>query len=221
MNLRLDWCSYDAAKYAVEHWHYSRCMPSGKLVKIGVWEDGKFIGAIMFGLGATPMLCRPYGLKINQVAELVRVALNKHTAPVTRMIAVALRMLRKLCPGLKLVVSFADRNEGHHGGIYQGGNWIYSGQSEAAKFGVLNGKTIHPRSISEMVKRDPRVRARMSWIVKAGKHRYLMPLDDEMKTKCELLKMDYPKRAGSKDNVVPVHHTGEGGATPTPALQTF
>jgi len=45
VELKLDWCSYQAAKYAVENWHYSKCMPVGKLVKIGVWEDKKYIGA--------------------------------------------------------------------------------------------------------------------------------------------------------------------------------
>ena len=44
VDLRLDWCSYEAAKYAVEHWHYSKRMPKSKLAKIGVWEDGEFIG---------------------------------------------------------------------------------------------------------------------------------------------------------------------------------
>jgi len=218
MALRLDWCGHDAAKYAVEHWHYSRCMPSGKLVRVGAWEDERFIGAIMYGLGATPMLCRPYGLAINQVAELVRVALAPHKAPVSRMMAISLKMLRKFCPGLRIVVSFADTNEGHHGGIYQATNWIYAGRSDAAKFGVLNGKVIHPRTISEMVKRDPSVRSRMTWTVKQGKHRYLMPLDDSMRAFCAKLAQPYPKRAGSKANVAPVHQTGEGGVTPTPAL---
>ena len=54
MNLHLDWCSYEAAKYAVEHWHYSHSLPIGKLVKIGVWEDDQFIGAVVFGYGANP-----------------------------------------------------------------------------------------------------------------------------------------------------------------------
>ena len=41
--LKLDWCSYQAAKYAVEHWHYSRSMPAGKAVRMGVWEEDEYI----------------------------------------------------------------------------------------------------------------------------------------------------------------------------------
>ena len=47
--LHLDFCSYQAAQYACCHWHCSRKIPVGKLVKIGIWEGGKFIGATIFG----------------------------------------------------------------------------------------------------------------------------------------------------------------------------
>ena len=43
VDLKVDWCSYEAAKYAVMHWHYSKTMPAGKTVKLGVWENGRFI----------------------------------------------------------------------------------------------------------------------------------------------------------------------------------
>jgi hypothetical protein len=38
VDLKVDFCSHEAAKYACEHWHYSRCVPASKLIKIGVWE---------------------------------------------------------------------------------------------------------------------------------------------------------------------------------------
>ena len=61
--LHLDFCSHEAAKYAVMRWHYSRRMPKSKLVRIGVWEDKKFSGAIIYGLGANRHLARPFGLR--------------------------------------------------------------------------------------------------------------------------------------------------------------
>lgn len=64
--LVLDWIDYKAARLAVESWHYSRRMPAGKLAKIGVWEDGRFIGAIIFGMGASCHLLRKYGLTQHQ-----------------------------------------------------------------------------------------------------------------------------------------------------------
>lgn len=51
-----------------------------------------------------------------------------------------------------------------------------------------------------------------------GKHRYLMPLDDEMRAKIAPLARPYPKRAGSIASDATANHAGKGSATPTPAL---
>lgn len=39
-DLKIDYCDIKAARYACEHFHYSKSVPAGKTVKIGVWEDG-------------------------------------------------------------------------------------------------------------------------------------------------------------------------------------
>ena len=193
--LYLDYCSYDAAEYAVKHWHYSRTMPTAKLVKIGVWENDVFIGCVIFGGGATPHLLDSYGLTQFEGCELVRVALNKHITPVTRIISIAIKLLVKRCPKLKLIVSFADPSEGHHGGIYQGGNWFYTGTSQDAQFGYVNGKKIHPRTISEWIKRGKiKKRSDIATITVKGKHRYLMPLTPNLKVKASKLCQSFPKR---------------------------
>lgn len=222
--LKLDWCSHDAAKHAVKKWHYSRCMPRGKVVKVGVWERGHFVGCVMFGRGATPNLCKPYGLTQLECCELVRVALNKHETPVTRIISIAARIVRKSIPGLRLVVSFADPSEGHHGGIYQGGNWIYAGQSNPAKYFRINGRVTHPRSVGAAggVQSIAWIRANIDpcaiEVHKPGKHRYLMPFDNDMRAQIAPLAKPYPKRAGSVDSGTPGVQPGRGGANPTSAL---
>ena len=52
MSFRLDFCLQAAARHATSRWHYSRSMPASKLVRIGVWEDEVFRGAILYGVGA-------------------------------------------------------------------------------------------------------------------------------------------------------------------------
>lgn len=89
VDLRLDWCSHAAAKYAVEHWHYSRSLPGADMVKVGVWENDRFVGCVVFSRGATPNISKPFGLGKLQVCELTRVALDCHETPVSRIIAVA------------------------------------------------------------------------------------------------------------------------------------
>lgn len=202
-DLKLDWCDQVAAKYAVTHWHYSRSLPAGKSVKIGAWEDGRFVGCVVFSRGANNHIGAPYGLDQTEVAELTRVALTTHSAPVTRIVSIAIRQLRKQSPGLRLIVSYADPGEGHHGGIYQAGNWIYAGQT-SRDFAVIdaNGKRWHSRMVSSSgVKKCFGVNKRVirpeegTRIVLEGKHRYLMPLDDEMRKRIEPLRKPYPKRA--------------------------
>ena len=217
-NLRLDWCSHEAAKYAVEHWHYSRVMPAGKSVKVGVWERDKFKGVVVFSLGANSTLGSPYGLSQTQCCELTRVAMTNHETPVTRVVAIAMKMLCKAAPGLRLVVSFADPEQGHRGGIYQGGGWLYAGKSHAADEYIVHGKRMHGRSMRAKYG----THMGKPWITKmlgSSKHRYLMPLDDEMRSRILPLALPYPKRASEASSDAPAIHAGEGGAAPTLTLQ--
>lgn len=209
--LRLDWCSYAAAKYAVEHWHYSRSMPAGKLVSVGAWERGGYMGAVIFGRGANRNAGSPYGLTCTEIAELVRVALRAHTAPVSRVVMIAVRMLRAQSPGLRLLFSYADPVVGHHGGIYQASGWMYVGHSspQADVHGV------HKRSLSSRA----RSIAGSAWTKTTPKHKYLLPLDADMRVRILPLAQPYPKRAGSIATDALAHQAGEGGVTPTPALQ--
>jgi hypothetical protein len=227
-DLKIDWATHEAAKFACENWHYSRCLPAGKLVKIGAWEDGKFIGVVLFGRGATPNIGSPYGLQLDEVCELVRIALTKHKTPVSRILSLALRWLKKSNNGLRLLVSYSDCDQNHHGGIYQATNWIFTGcvnQGSRSAF-VVNGKKMHPRSIGarggiqslEWVRKNLDQNA--SEFLTTGKNKYLMPLDDEMRRRLIHLSKPYPKRAGSDTKDTAGFQPAEGGSTPTPALHS-
>lgn len=199
-------CDAKAARAACARWHYSRSLPAGKLVKYGVWDDEVFQGVILFGRGATPHLGAKYDLRIYEICELVRIALRReHAFPVTQAVAVTLRMLRRDNPGLRLVVSFADPTQGHHGGIYQAGNWIYAGPATTANSTGLhvyrvNGVDWHPKTLHSRYGKggqsipwlrehvDPA--AERVWT--PAKHRYLYPLDAEMRRQIEPLRSAPP-----------------------------
>jgi len=220
--LKLDWCDHKAAKYAVEHWHYSKRIPTGKCNWIGVWEDGRFIGTVIYGLGATPSLCLPYKVSTFECCELVRVALGKHASQVSRIIAISLRMIKKKNDKLRICVSFADPFNKHHGGIYQAGGWIYSGQSsDSEMYKLASGEMAHPRRFTGQGWNAPKAIPSGAEKIKVpGKHRYLFPLDEAMRKQILPLAKPYPKRAQSKAVVAPGVHPGEGGSTPTCALQS-
>src|SRR4051812_11720092 len=176
--LKLQWCSFEAAKFAVEHWHYSERMPSGKLIKIGVWEDEKFIGCILFGRGANNCLGKPYGMKQTQCCELVRIALTTHVTPVSRIISIALKMIAKFCPDIKMIVSFADTDQNHHGGVYQASNWVYAGKTTAAEEYIVNGKRMHGRSMRALYGTHID-KPYITKVMGSSKHRYLYFLDKD------------------------------------------
>lgn len=199
-DLRIDWATHAAAKYACENWHYSGCLPAGKLVKVGAWEGGKFIGVVLFGRGANNRMASAYGLKQDQACELARVALTAHAAPVSRIAAQAMRFLRRQSEGLRLIVSYADPKQGHHGGIYQAGNWIYQGKSQAQRELLINGVFTHKRTAhAKYGTASPEKITAMSgkraeWAPVEWKHVYLMPLDAEMRAQIAPLAKPYPKR---------------------------
>jgi hypothetical protein len=89
-NIRIDWATHEAAKYACENWHYSKSVPVPPLVKVGAWEEQKYIGVVMFSRGASSNLMKPYGLEQDQGCELTRIALTKHTTPVSRIVKFAI-----------------------------------------------------------------------------------------------------------------------------------
>ncbi len=223
-DLRLDWCEHDAALYAVTRWHYSRTMPKSKHVNVGVWEDGSFRGCLIFAMGSSSHLGAPYGLGHFQCSELARVALRSHQAPVSRIVAIALRLFTTHCPGIRLMVSYADPFHSHHGGIYQAGGWLYTGRT-MPDWAVIdrNGKQHHSRVASESgIKSQYGRRTRVikpsegRKIILPGKHRYLMPLDDAMRARIAPLAQPYPKRVKQATDA---HPASGGGAAPTHTLQ--
>lgn len=222
--LKIDWATHEAAKYACENWHYSKCMPVGKTVKIGAWENDKYIGCVIFSRGASPNLLKPYNLTQFQGCELTRVALNKHIYPVSKILSIAIKFLKKSNKNLKLIVSFADPRQNHHGGIYQATNWIYSGTQVpgGSLEYLIKGKWVHPKSIGSkygaqgkvFLKKYPNVKTRKPTL----KHRYLMPLDDITRKNITLLSKPYPKRVSSIDNDANSFQELEGSASLTDTL---
>jgi hypothetical protein len=227
-DLRLDFCSHEAARHAVLRWHYSRCMPAAKLVRVGVWEGGRFVGVVLFGSGANRHLASPFGLKAIEACELVRVALDSDREhPTSRVLAISLKMLKRQSPGLRLVVSYADTKEGHLGVIYQATNWLFLGGSSQPYLRV-KGAIEHPRSLYDRygpggqslnwlrTHVDPNARR----VEMPAKLKYVWPFDPAMRRQLEAIVQPYPKRAESIASDAPTDQVGKGGATPTSALHS-
>ena len=220
-NLKIDWATHEAAKFACEKWHYSKCLPTGKTVKIGVWEDDKYIGVIIYSYGANNNAAKSFNLNQTEVCELTRVALNKHKTAVSRILSISLKFLNKQSPGIKIVFSYSDlSDQGHHGGIYQANGWLYIGTrstSDKGAYYIINGKQMHGRSARAKYGSEKNFPNGWEHVKSKTKHLYVKVLDNNYILDKKVY--SYPKRALSKSNVVPGFQSGEGGVIPTNALQ--
>jgi len=199
MSLHLDFCSREAADFAVRAFHYSHCLPAGRLVCVGAFEAGVFVGAVVFGRGASSEIGSPFGLQQSEVCELCRVALGAHQTPTSRIVSIAVRLLRRQSPGLRLIVSYADPEHHHHGGIYAAMNWLFIGTTNRESLIRLNGRLLHPRTVAS------RYRTRsIDWlrahvandaahVRTAPKFRYALPLDAAMRAQLAPRVQPYPK----------------------------
>ena len=217
--LLLDWCSAKAAKYACENWHYTRQMPCFKTSKIGVWENGLFRGCLIY-TSPFPTIRKRFKCSKTEMTELARVALRGHDAPVSKMIRISLKMIKKANPGLKVCVSYADTSQGHHGGIYQGSGFKYFGEGTTSWEYWYNGKWTHCRSVC--MARDRGVIKDYRTLPKrrtGAKHCYALELDKKSSVLLHLDQQPYPKRVSSDTSDTPASHAGKAGATPSDALQ--
>lgn len=220
-DLRIDWATHAAAKYAVENWHYSKRMPVGKLVKVGAWEGDVFIGCVVFSWGANRHLAGSFGLPMTECVELVRVALRGHSAPVSRIVSMAVKFLRRQSVGIRLLVSFSDPAHGHHGGIYQAMNWIYSGTTSRVTSFRRGGVTLMRRAYTGR-QFGTGLRAKVPTdaepFISPGKHRYLYPLDEAMRAQIAPLSKPYPRRP--KQAMAGTTGTAEGQHLPGRSIES-
>jgi len=176
-------------------------MPTPPVVKMGAWEDGEFIGCVLFSRGANKNLGSRWGLTTVDVCELTRVALSYHNASVSKIVTIAIKMLKK-AQHIKLIYSYADPEEEHVGTIYQAMNWFYLGMTPGSyKYKDKNGREWHQRQVSVsgykpqygQLRKVPKI-ADCEKLPQLGKHRYLYPLDRAMRRQIEPLAQPYPKR---------------------------
>lgn len=194
MSLKVDWCSHKAAKFACENWHYSNSIPVGKNCFIGVWEAGSFRGAVVFGWGANKNLSQQYGLEMTECYELVRIAMRDHKNYVSKVMAISRKMIRGKFETCRLLISYADPEQGHEGAIYQADNWLYLGKTKPSFVYKVGNKILHKRAYTGRVFGGRRMRLPPNAVKVPveGKHKYAYPMDRAMRRRLEKISSSYP-----------------------------
>lgn len=130
-----------AAVATIKERHYTRSVPSGKSFYFA-YEDA----LVVFSLPANKNISTFLVGAPNVVWELSRLwAPDGHRANLlTQAIAASIRSLRTLVPAVTALVSYADPNAGHLGGVYRAASWQYLGKSEETRM-YKSGDRVLPR----------------------------------------------------------------------------
>lgn len=204
--MRLTVASQKAIQYACIKFHYAKCVP---VVGIGfnVYNDNdEWCGVIIYGYGATCHIAMPFNKWQGQVMELVRVALNgkQGHGKTSKALSLSLKLLPKYFPAVDVVVSYADLDQNHNGTLYQCTNWIYTGLTNANQRGafIIKGKKMHPKSVysrkwkQSLLWLRENIDPNAQEFITKGKHKYVYPIDKNMRKRLELLSVPYPKKEG-------------------------
>lgn len=109
--------------------HYTRSWPSGKSIAV-CYEDA----IAVFSIPANYNVARWLGCEKNRVWELTRLWAPDGHRPnlLTEAISFAVKKFHQL-EVADALVSYADPNAGHSGGVYKAASWVALGQSEEVR----------------------------------------------------------------------------------------
>lgn len=216
--MRLEIASYKAIKYACLNFHYAKVCPIISIAFSVFNDKNEWCGVITFGYGASANMGKPYKLNHGQYLELTRMALNGKQESTSKAMSIAIKLIKKKNPTVKLLISYADKGQNHFGTIYQATNWYFVDESISSGNEVwYKGKWIHDRGPNMLPKEQ---REKLIYRKKSGKRKYLYPLNKTLIPLCKSLSKPYPKNAQevNKDK----HDASSieiGGSSPTLALK--
>lgn len=135
--------------------HYAKRIPSISFCFSLLDENNITVGVCSFGRPmAHPLIQNAFnGFYQEDFLELNRLVTNDNLEKnsTSFFVSSALSML----PKPKVIVSYADTSQNHHGYIYQATNWIYTGLSAKFKDYMVKGyEHLHGASIIDMVGRS-------------------------------------------------------------------
>lgn len=135
----------------IETWHYSKSINGVKATYcFGLYDEGKLIGAMLYGSLGMANAWKKYGNQESDVLELRRLCCIDDTPKNTEsfFIGKTLRYLKKNTE-IKTVVSYADCNQGHEGVIYKASNFIFKGKTSNGRVikRLADGKLYHDKAI--------------------------------------------------------------------------
>ena len=190
------------ARAIIIRYHYSRRVVNNSYLHLGVYINGAMEGVLQFGY----MLCPARAGKVvadtvqGEYMELNRMWLSDE-APrnsESRTISYAIKYIRRACPSVAWIQSFADERCGGLGVVYQAANFLHLGSHKTA-FYELDGDVYHEMLLTTQKKGGTRGVYLRENIERAEKRvlrqfRYIYFLKRDWMKRLNMKEKPYPKR---------------------------
>lgn len=115
----------------MRRWHYSGKVDTRTQLSIGVYYNGKLEGGLQFGPSMAKHQTKQLFTDIgwNEFIELHRLAFTEELPKnsESRAIAMAIKLLRKYAPHVKVLISYADATQCGDGTIYRASGFVLTG----------------------------------------------------------------------------------------------
>ena len=168
--------------------HISYCF--GLYSPDGPFGLPRMIGAMIYGTPAMPDVSKKYWPENPDIVlELNRLCCIDDTPTNTEsyFIGKTLRWIKKNT-NYRVILSFADPNEGHEGTIYKATNFEHYGMTENSRAVMVDGERLHERMLTKKCPKGDEIRKRIkdgdeNIILKPlpPKHIYVKSLDRKIK----------------------------------------
>lgn len=190
------------AKDTIIQHHYSGRVVNNSYIHLGIYLEGDFVGVLQFGYALQP---KKVGKICDDCDSIDYLELNRmwldDIAPrnsESMAISYAIKYIKKVCPRVRWIQSFADERCGGLGVVYQAANFGYYG-SHMGTFYMVDGETYHEMLLTTNKRGGGRGRFLRANIERATKHslrqfRYIYIVKKGWEKKIKLLKQPYPKR---------------------------
>lgn len=182
--------------------HYLHSMPAVTRECFAVRLDDSLVGAAVFSQGGRYAYRVFAGASPSHVLTLARFWTADELPPnnESRVLGIILRLLGR-DERYKFVLSYADPAAGHVGTIYQATGWLYLGETEPERSLIIDGKPVHPRTVSTRYGSNSIAHLRRTGIPVTVQHnppkyRYAYVLDPSWGWRLRTQPALYPKRGG-------------------------
>jgi len=144
-------CLRNHIEQFIEKWHYSKSINGCTTSYCYRMFDANklMVGAIFYGPMAMAGQYKRFSNNPNDVIELRRLCCIDGTPKNAEsfFISKSLKLLSRDWNKNGIVVSYSDKEYGHHGTIYKASNFEYIGDIPGAKVIIWNGKKYHDKSL--------------------------------------------------------------------------